>query len=100
VIELDAIKLVLEGAHGVAVGLHLLVVAAHILHDLVDYELRVSSNVEALDADLNGDSEAAEEGLILCHIVGRGEVQAHCVPHVFPEGRDEEKARARFGLHH
>jgi hypothetical protein len=60
--------------------------AARILHDLIDYELRVSSHVEALDAQLNGDFEAAEEGLVFSHIVRRGEVEAHHVSHVFPEG--------------
>jgi hypothetical protein len=39
VIELDAVELVLEGSHGLAVRLHLVVVAARILHDLVNYEL-------------------------------------------------------------
>jgi hypothetical protein len=69
VVELDAVKFVLEGPHGVAVHLHLVVVATCVLHDLVDHELRVSPNVEALDARLDGNSEAAEEGLVLCHVV-------------------------------
>jgi hypothetical protein len=50
VVELDAVKLAFEGSHGLAVGLHLVIVAARILHDLIDYELRVSPHVEALDA--------------------------------------------------
>jgi hypothetical protein len=79
VIELDAIELVLEGVHGVAISFHLLVVAAHILHDLIDYELRVSPNVEALDAGRNGNLEAAKEGLVLHHVVLGGEVQTHDV---------------------
>jgi hypothetical protein len=86
VIELYAIEFILKGAHGVAVCHHLVIVAARILHDLVDHELRVSPHVEALDARLDGDSEAAEEGLVLCHVVRRGEVQSHYVPHVLPEG--------------
>jgi hypothetical protein len=49
-VELDAVELVLEGSHGFAVGLHLVVKAAHVLHDLVDYELRVPPHVEELDA--------------------------------------------------
>jgi hypothetical protein len=63
-----------------------LVVVAHILHDLIDHELRVSRDVEALDPGLDGDSEAAEEGLVLCHVVRGGEAQTHGVPHVFHEG--------------
>jgi hypothetical protein len=86
VVELDAVKFVLEGAHGLAVCFHFLFVAAHILHDLVNHELQISPDVEALDACFDGDSEAAEEGLILRHIVGRGEMQAYHVSHVLPEG--------------
>jgi hypothetical protein len=58
-IKLDAVELVFEGPHGFTVGLHLVVVAARVLHDLIDHELRVPSHVEALDAQLNGDFEAA-----------------------------------------
>jgi hypothetical protein len=86
VIELDAVKFILEGVHSVAVCFHLLVVAARVLHDLVNHELRVSLDVEALDACFDGDSEAAEEGLVFHHIVGRREVQAYCVSHVLSEG--------------
>jgi hypothetical protein len=39
VVELDAMKLVFEGSHGLAVGLHLVVMAARVLHDLIDHEL-------------------------------------------------------------
>jgi hypothetical protein len=72
VIELDAIELMLKSAHGIAVGLHLIVVATRVLHDLVDHGLRVSPDVETFDACLDGDSEATEEGLVLHHVVGRG----------------------------
>jgi hypothetical protein len=86
VIELDAVELVLEGPHGLAVCLHLVVVAARVLHDLVDHELRIPPHVEAFDAYLDGDLEAAKQGLVLSHVVRRGEVKAHNVPHVLPEG--------------
>jgi hypothetical protein len=68
-IELDAVELVLEGSHGVAVGFHLIIVTTRALHDLINHELRVSPDVEAFDACFDGDSEAAKEGLILCHVV-------------------------------
>jgi hypothetical protein len=68
-VKLYAIELVLEGPHGIAVRFHLVVVTAHVLHDLVDHELRVSPDVEALNARLDGDSEAAEKGLVLRHVV-------------------------------
>jgi hypothetical protein len=69
VVKLNAIKLVLEGAHGLAVRLHLVVVAARVLHDLVDHELRVPPHIEAFDAYLDGDLEAAQQGLVLSHVV-------------------------------
>jgi hypothetical protein len=50
VIELDAVEFVFEGSHGLAIGFHLVVMAARILHDLINYELRVPPHVEALDA--------------------------------------------------
>jgi hypothetical protein len=69
VVKFYVVELVLEGSHSLAVRLHLVVVAARVLHDLVDHELRVSSHVDALDPCLNGDFEAAKEGLVLCHVV-------------------------------
>jgi hypothetical protein len=69
VVEFYAIELVLEGSHSLAVCLHLVVVAARVLHNLVDHELRVSPHVEAIDACLDGDFEAAKEGLVLSRVV-------------------------------
>jgi hypothetical protein len=69
VIELYAIELVLEGPHGLAVCLHLVVVAACVLHDLVDHKLRIPPLFEAFDAYLDGDLEAAEQGFVLSHVV-------------------------------
>jgi hypothetical protein len=53
---------------------------------LVNHELRVSPDVEAFDACFDGDSEAAEEGLVLHHVVEHREMQAYHVPHMLPEG--------------
>jgi hypothetical protein len=86
VIELDAVEPVLEGPQGLAVRLHLVVMAARVFHDLVDHELRVPPHVEAFDAYFDGDLEAAKQGLVLSHVVRRGEVKAYGVPHVLPEG--------------
>jgi hypothetical protein len=58
----------------------------YVFHDLVNHELRIPPHVEALDAYLNGDLEAAQQGLVLSHIVRRWEVKAHSVPHVLSEG--------------
>ena len=62
------------------------VVAARLLHHLVDDELRVTAHVEAFDAELDGDAEATEEGLVLRHVVRRREVQAYYISHVISEG--------------
>ena len=62
------------------------VVTTRLLHYLVGDELRVTARIEAFDAELDGDAEATEEGLILCHVVRSREMQADHVPHVFPEG--------------
>jgi hypothetical protein len=69
VVELYTVELVLKGPHGLAVCLHLVVVATRVLHDLVDHELLVSPHVEALDARLDGDFEATKEGIVLCHVI-------------------------------
>jgi hypothetical protein len=69
VIQLDAVELVFEGSHGLAVCFHLVIVTARIYHDLVNHELRIPPHVEALDAYLDGDLEAAEKGLVLSHVV-------------------------------
>ena len=66
--------------------MHLRVVTARLLHDLIDDELRVPAYVEALDAEFDGDAEATEEGLILRHVVRSREMQTDYVPYVFAEG--------------
>jgi hypothetical protein len=69
VVELDAVEFALEASHGLTVCFHLVVVAARIFHELVNHELRIPPHVEALDAYLDGDLEAAKEGLVLSHVV-------------------------------
>jgi hypothetical protein len=49
VVELKAVKLVFKVSYLLTVGLHLGIMAARALHDLVDHELRVTSNIEVLD---------------------------------------------------
>ena len=55
VIELEAVESVLQPSDFLAVCLHLGVVAARLLHDLVDDQLGVTPDVETSDAQLNGD---------------------------------------------
>jgi hypothetical protein len=69
VVELYAVELILEGPHGFAGCFHLVVLTTLVVHDLVNHELRVSPHVEVLDARLDGDSEAAKEGLVFRHVV-------------------------------
>jgi hypothetical protein len=64
---------------------HLVIVAARVLHDLVDHELRIPPHVEAFDAYLDDNLETTEQGLVLGHVVRRGEMEAYSVPHVLPE---------------
>ena len=56
VIEFKAIEPVLQPSDFLVVCHHLGVVAARLLHDLVDDQLGVTPDVEASDAQLNGDS--------------------------------------------
>jgi hypothetical protein len=49
VVELKAMKLVLKAPYFLAVGFHLWIMAARALHDLVDHELGVTTNVEVSD---------------------------------------------------
>jgi hypothetical protein len=46
-VELQPIELVFQAPNFVALGLHLLIVAVRVLHDLVNNELRVATSVEA-----------------------------------------------------
>ena len=56
VIEFEAVEFVLQTSDLLTVCLHLGVVAARLFHDLVDDQLRVAPNIEASDAQLDGDS--------------------------------------------
>jgi hypothetical protein len=49
VVELEAVELVLKASYLLTVGLHLGITTARALHDLVNHELRVTSNVEVPD---------------------------------------------------
>ena len=56
VIEFEAVEFVLYPSDLLAVCNHLGIVAAGLLHDLVDDQLGVASDVEASDAQLDGDA--------------------------------------------
>ena len=56
VVELKAVKLVLQLVDFLVVCSHLGAVAARLLHDLVDDQLGVTPDVEAPDTKLEGDA--------------------------------------------
>ena len=56
VIEFEAVEFVLQPLDFLVVRSHLGIVAAQLLHDLVDDQLGVAPDVEASDAQLDGDS--------------------------------------------
>jgi hypothetical protein len=72
-------------------------VAARIFHDLVNHELRVPPDIEAFDAHFDGDSEAAEEGLVLYHIVRWGG-ECRRTTYLMCSLRNEMKRRATSTL--
>ena len=55
VVEFEAIEFVLQPSDLLAVRIHLGVVVARLLQDLVDDQLGVASDVEASDAQLDGN---------------------------------------------
>ena len=56
VVVLEAIKFVLQLTDFSVICSHLGVVVARLLHDLADDQLGVASDVEASDAQLDGDA--------------------------------------------
>ena len=56
VIELEAVESAIQPSDFLAVYHYFGVVVARLLHDLVYNQLRVAPDVEALDAQLDGDS--------------------------------------------
>jgi hypothetical protein len=69
VVELEAIKLILQLSDLQAVCSHLGLEVAQLFHDLVDDKPRVALNIESSNAQLNGDTQAIDECLTLCHII-------------------------------
>jgi len=43
--------------------------AARLLHDLVDDESRVASDIELFDPKFDRDVETIDEGLVLCYVI-------------------------------
>ena len=62
-----------------AVCVHEGALAVGVLHDLVDYELGVTVDVQASCSDVDGYVEAADECFIFCNVVGCRKMEANCV---------------------
>jgi hypothetical protein len=90
VVELEAVKLVLQLADFFAVHSHLGVVVALLLHNLVDDKLRVTPDVKPLDPQLNGNAQSIDERLIFSHIVRGQEMKANHVLHTHSMRGDED----------
>jgi hypothetical protein len=82
-----------------AVGFHLGITATQALHDLIDHELGVASNVEVSDPELDGNSQPYNERLVFGDVIWRRKMKPNDVTHVNPEGRDEEQTRACSCFH-
>jgi hypothetical protein len=62
--KLEAMELVLQIMHGLTVRRHLWIHTVFVLHHLIYNQIRVSPDLEAFDPELNGDSEAVDQGFI------------------------------------
>jgi hypothetical protein len=71
--KFKAIEFLLKLSYLLAVGHHAGVMAVRFPHDMVDDELRVTTDIKSLDPELDGDAHAIDEGLIFRHIVCRVE---------------------------
>ena len=67
-------ELVLQFMDCPTIGRHLRVQAAFLLYHLVNDELRISSDLEAANPELESDPEPVDEGFILRDIVGGQEI--------------------------
>ena len=67
--QLEPLEFVLELAHLLAVCCHEGAFVGGLLHDLIDDQLRVIANVESRSAELDGDAQPVDEGLIFQGVV-------------------------------
>ena len=69
VMQLDPLEFVLELAHLLAVCYHEGAFAGGFLHDLINDQLQVTVNVESHGAELDGNAQSVDEGLVFHGIV-------------------------------
>ena len=68
-VEFKVVKFFIQALDRLAVCIHLEIMATRLLHDLVNYEPRVASDIEPFDPKLDCDVEAVNKGLVLRHII-------------------------------
>ena len=68
-VQPDPLEFVLKLEHLLAVCCHEGAFVGGFLHDLINDQLRIAANVESHSAELNGDAQSIDEGLIFCGIV-------------------------------
>ena len=69
VMQLNPLEFVLKLAHLLAVCRHEGAFAGELLHDLVNDQLRVTIDIDSCSAELDGDAQPVDEGLIFRDIV-------------------------------
>ena len=82
-----------------AVCIHERALAVRVLHDLVDYELGVTVDVQADCPYVDGYAEATDECLILCYGVGCRKVEADCVLELASFWGDQDDPGTCAGSH-
>jgi hypothetical protein len=67
--KFKAIELLFMLSNLLTVCCHVGVMIVRLPDDLVDDELRVTTDVKPLDPKLDGDAQAVDEGLIVCTLL-------------------------------
>jgi hypothetical protein len=86
VVELQAEEFIFEVPNFLAESLHPRVMAALVFHHQVNDELRIPSDVEASNSQLDGDAQTFDQGFIPGDVVGHGEVKTYDVSQMYAEG--------------
>jgi hypothetical protein len=73
-VELEAVKFLLQLSYFLPICSHVGVVIVRLSRDLIDDELRVSTDVMLPNSKFGGNAQTVDQCLILHHIVGGMEV--------------------------
>jgi hypothetical protein len=72
--KVEAMELAFQITYGLTARCHLQVHAIFVLHDLIHDQVRVTPDLEALDPELDSDSETVDQDFILSGVVRCREV--------------------------